>query len=80
MQLQHSVFEVNTFHVGVVITSKIGLCYIVIPWWHMNFICVACGNYYARAKLLYFLNVDQHALPLSVLFCHYGMGIFSVEK
>jgi len=58
MQLQHSVTEVNTFHMDIVITSKIGFCYIVIPWWHMNFIFVACGNHYTRAKLLYLLNVD----------------------
>ena len=63
----------------VVITCKIGFCYIVIPWWHMNFICVARGNLYARAVLLSVLNVDQNALPLSVLYCHCGMGIFSVD-
>ena len=60
----------------VVITSKIGFCDIVIRWWHMNFICVTCGNHYAGAKLFSLLNVDKNFLPLSVLYCHYGMGIF----
>jgi len=63
----------------VVITNKIGFCYIVIPWWHMNFIFVARGNHYARARLLYLLNVDRNTLPLSVLYFHYVMDIFSVD-
>lgn len=65
MELQHLIFVINTSHVNVVMTSNIGLYYIVTHCWHMQYICVACGDHYARVELLY-LNVDQNALPFTI--------------